>query len=95
MNKKRQRQIEKKLDQLSDLLSSITEAQTMDANDSDTWDSDILYNLAEDLKEALKLLQDQESNQRNKYGEPIVLETGLCSLMDDWEVAREEEEDYE
>jgi len=36
MNKKRQRQTEKKLDQLSDLLSSITEAQTMDANDSDT-----------------------------------------------------------
>jgi hypothetical protein len=36
MNKKRQKKIEKKLDQLSDLLDNITAAQTMDANDSDT-----------------------------------------------------------
>jgi hypothetical protein len=93
MNKKRQRQIEKKLDQLSELLDNITAVQTMDANDFDTWDSDTLYSLVEDLKEALQLLEDKETNQRNEYGEPIILETGLCSLMDDWEAQREEEED--
>jgi len=37
----------------------------------------------EDLKEALKLLEDKETNQRNEFGEPIILEAGLCSLMDD------------
>jgi hypothetical protein len=36
MSKKLPRQIEKKLDQLSDLLDNITAVQTMDANDSDT-----------------------------------------------------------
>jgi hypothetical protein len=75
------------------LLDNITAAQTMDANDSDTWDSDTLYSLVEDLKEALKLLQDQKAKQLDNWGEPIILETGLCSLMDDWEAQREEEED--
>ena len=92
MNKKRQKKIEKKLDQLSDLLDNITAAQTMDANDSDTWDSDALYSLVEDFKEALKLLEDKETNQRNEFGE-LITESGLCSLMDDWESQREEDDD--
>ena len=93
MTKKLAKKIEKKLDKLAELLDHITVAQTMDANDSDTWDSDTLYSLVEDLKEALQLLEDQESNQRDKHGELIILETGLCSLIDDWEAAREEVED--
>ena len=92
MNKKRQKQIEKKLDQLTDLLNNIADAQIIDANDPDTWDSDTLYNLIEDLKEALQILEDQKSNQRDEYGE-LISELGLCSLMDDWESQREEEED--
>ena len=93
MNKKRQKKIEKKLDRLSDLLDNITAVQAINSDDSDTWDSDTLYSLVEDLKEALKLLEDKETNQRNEFGEPIILEAGLCSLMDDWEAQREEEDD--
>ncbi|RHZ36291.1 hypothetical protein [endosymbiont GvMRE of Glomus versiforme] len=93
MNKKLQRQIEKKLDKLSKLLDSIIEAQVIDSNDSDTWDSDTLYNLTENLKEALKLLQDQEiKGKSDEFGQPLH-EEGLCSLMDDWE--SQEEEDYD
>ena len=91
MNKKLQRQIETKLDQLSQLLDNLTVAQIMDSNDSDTWDSDTLYSLVEDLKEALQLLEDQKTNQRNEYGE-LIISPGLCSLVDDWETQREEEE---
>jgi len=65
MNKKRQKKIEKKLDRLSELLDNITAVQAINSDDSDTWDSDTLYSLVEDLKEALQLLEDKETNQRN------------------------------
>ena len=92
MNKKLQRQIEKKLDRLSELLDNITAVQAINSDDSDTWDSDTLYSLVEDLKEALQLLEDKETNQRNESGQ-LITELGLCSLVDDWEAQREEEED--
>jgi len=93
MNKKLAKQIETKLDKLAELLDNITAAQAIDPNDSDTWDSDTLYSLVEDLKESLQLLEDKKTNQRNEYGE-LIINPGLCSLVDDWESQREEE-DYE
>ena len=93
MNKKLQKQIEKKLDKLTELLNGIADVQIIDPNNSDTWDSDTLYNLVEDLKEALQLLEDQKTNQRNEYGE-LIINPGLCSLVDDWE-SQTEEEDYD
>ena len=92
MNKKLAKQIEKKLDKLTELLDSITEVQAIDPNDSDTWDSDTLYNLTEDLKEALQLLEDKKTNQRDEYGQ-LIINPGLCSLIDDWEFQSEEEDD--
>jgi len=50
-----------------------------------------LYNLVENLKEALQLLEDKKSKQLNEFGEPIILEAGLCSLVDSYQ---EEEEDF-
>ena len=91
MPKKLAKQIETKLDKLTELLDNIIAAQAIDSNDSDTWDSDTLYNLTEDLKEALQLLEDQKTNQRNEYGE-LIINPGLCSLVDNWEFQREEEE---
>ncbi|CAG8797097.1 14805_t:CDS:2, partial [Gigaspora margarita] len=38
--------------------------------------SDTLYDLAENLKEILELLEDKESKQLDNFGEPIVLEEG-------------------
>ena len=89
-SKKLQNQIEKKLDQLSELLDKIHEAQIIDSNDPDTWDSDALYNLVGNLKETLKLLEDQESEkERDNFGNPLILEEGLCTLVD---IYQEEDE---
>ena len=91
-NKKLQKQIEKKLDQLTELLDQIDEARIINSDDSETWDSDTLYNLAENLKETLKLLEDQESpKEKDEFGQPLILEAGLCSLVDEYQ----EEEDLE
>jgi len=92
MNKKLTKQIETKLDKLTELLNSIADVQIIDPNDPDTWDSDTLYSLVEDLKEALQLLEDKKTNQRNEFGE-LIINPGLCSLVDDWESEREEGED--
>lgn len=78
------KKIERKLDQLAELLDQIEEVRVIDSNDSDTWDSDALYNLAENLKEALKLLEDQPL--KGKYDEfgQLLTEDGLCSLVDEY-----------
>jgi len=92
-SKKLQKQIEKKLDKLSKILDEIDEVRIINPDDSETWDSDILYNLVAVLKEALQLLEDQEDpKQKDNFGQPLILEAGLCSLMDDYQ--NEEEEEY-
>lgn len=89
-SKKLQKKIENKLDQLHELLDALAEAQAIDADDPNTWDSDTLYNLVEQLKEALRLLEDQPlKGQYDEFGHPLC-EEGLCSLVDSYQ---EEEED--
>jgi hypothetical protein len=94
MNKRQlQNKISKKLDQLAKLLDQIDEARAINPDDPDTWDSDTLYNLGENLKETWQLLEDQESKQLDNFGEPIILTEGICSLVDKYH--SEEEEDLE
>ena len=83
--KKLENQISKKLEKLSKLLTKIDEAHAINSDDSETWDSDTLYNLVAKLKEALKLLADQESEkERDEFGYPLILEEGLCTLVDEY-----------
>ena len=92
MNKK---PITKKLNQLSELLDQIDEARIIQPDTPETWDADLLANLATNLKAALKLLEDQKSNQeKDPWGEPLTLAEGLGSLMNAyWENDEEEEDD--
>ena len=84
MSKKLQNKISKKLEQLQTLINQIDEVQNIDPDDPDTWDADTLYNLIELLKEALQLLADKESLQKDDFGQPLILEEGLCSLVDSY-----------
>lgn len=94
MTKKLQKQIENKLDQLEKLLNSIDGARAINSDDSETWDSDTLHNLMANLKEALELLDDKvNKRQLDDFGQPIILEEGLCTLVDSYQ-SEEEEEDY-
>jgi len=88
-SKKLQKQIENKLEKLTQLFKKIDEARAIDSNDPETWDSDTLYDLVANLKEALKLLENQKSI--DDWGESIILEEGLCSLVDEY---HEEKEDH-
>ena len=94
-SKKLQKQIEKKLDELQELLDQIEEARIIESDDPDTWDSDTLYNLVEVLKEVLQLLEGKTSErEKDQFGEPLILEEGLCSLVDEYTSEDEEEEDF-
>ena len=94
-SKKLQKQITKKLDTLQELIEEVIEVQNIDPSDPDTWDSDSLYNLAENCKEVLKLLEDQRiKGKYDEFGQPLY-EEGLCSLVDNYQSEEEEnEEDY-
>lgn len=84
-SKKLQNQIENKLEKLSKLLDKIDEVRVIDSDDSETWDSDALYDLVENLKAALKLLADKESPKaKDEFGQPLILEAGLCTLVDEY-----------
>jgi len=86
------KQIQTKLTKLNELLENIQEAQIIDPHDSDTWDPDTLYNLTEQLKDTLKLLEDHKFSKKNEFGENLVsVEMGLCSLIDEYQ--EEEEND--
>ena len=92
MNKKLKKLIASQLTKLQKLLDNLNEVQIMQPDEPETWDSDALYNLTATLKEALKLLEDQKSNQeKDPWGDPLVLEEGLGSLMNAYQ--EEEEED--
>lgn len=95
-SKKLQKKIENKLEKLSKLLDKIDEAHAINSDDSETWDSDTLYGLVENLKEALELLEDKESKtEKDEFGEPLILEEGLCTLVDEYQSEDEEEsEDF-
>ena len=74
-----QNKISKKLDQLQELLDNIEEVRAINSDDPETWDSDTLYNLAENSKEMLELLENKE--------------VGLLALISDWETEKELEEE--
>jgi hypothetical protein len=95
MNKKLKKLIASKLTKLQQLLDNINEVQIMQPDKPETWEADLLYNLTATLKAALKLLEDQKSNQKkDPWGEPLILEEGLGSLMNAyWENEEEEEDD--
>jgi hypothetical protein len=51
--------------------------------------------LAENLKEILALLKDKEHpKEKDPYGNPLLLEEGICSLVDEYQ-SEEEEDDYD
>ena len=93
-SKKLETKISKKLDQLQKLLDNIDEVRTVNSDDPDTWDSDTLYDLVANLKEILQLLEDQISpKEKDNFGQPLILEEGLCSLMDEYQEDENEDDD--
>lgn len=93
-SKKLENKISKKLGQLSELLNKIDGVRIINSDDPETWDSDTLYNLVENLKKTLQLLEDKKHpKQKDPFGDPLILEEGLCSLVDEYH--EEEEEDTE
>ena len=93
MNKKLTRDIEKKLTKLQELLENIREAQVIEPDDPDTWDNDTLYNLIEELKEAISLLEDKKAKGEDDYGDPIILEAGICSLVEEYQSEQEDDDE--
>ena len=92
--KKLQTAIASKLTKLQELLDQIDEARAIDPNNLETWDSDTLYNLMENLKTILHLLADKKHpHEKDEFGNPLVLEEGLCSLVDNYQSEEEEESD--
>ena len=78
------KQIQTKLAKLSKLIDQIDQAHLINSEDPDTWDSDALYNLVENLKDTLKLLEDQPIKGKvDEFGQPLY-EDGLCSLVDEY-----------
>ena len=78
-------EIAKKLDQLSKLIDEIDDAHVINSDDPETWDSDALYNLVENCKKVIKLLEDKViPGKYDEFGQPLT-ENGLCFLVDSYQ----------
>lgn len=88
MNKQLEHQIEKRLETLQKLIEQIGNHDIHPA-EPELWDSDYYYDLVEQLKEALQMLQGKKHTDR--YGEVTTLEEGLCSLIDTYHEDQEED----
>ena len=90
--KKLHKQIERKIETLHQLINKINEVQAINPDDPETWDPDTLYNLIELLKETQQLLEDKKAQRElDELGNPLILEEGLCSLVDKYQSEEEEE----
>ena len=86
MNQKLKKLITKKLEKLQEILDKIDEVRVIEPDDPETWDADTLYDLVENSKEALTILEDNAKTS----------EYGLCSLLEEYQEENEENnEDYE
>jgi len=92
MKKRLQNKITKKLTELNDILEEISNSQ-IEIEDTEMWDADYYYDLAEQLKAALALLEDKKlCHQLDEFGNPLI-EAGICSLLDKYTSEEEEEND--
>ena len=83
-NKSLEKLIGNKLYQLNQQLDKLNNSR-INPEEPEMWDSDHFYNLVELLKETIALLQDKKAQKElNELGEPLILEAGICSLIDLW-----------
>ncbi|CAG8633213.1 12850_t:CDS:2, partial [Ambispora gerdemannii] len=55
----------------------------------------LIETIESQLEEALELLRDKKARQElDEFGEPLILEEGLCSLIDEYTNEEEVEEDF-
>ena len=91
LKKSLHRKITRKLEKLQELIDQINDIQVIDPTEPETWDSDALYKLVENLKEALTILEDKTvPGKYDDWGEPLILAEGLCSLVDEYHSEEEE-----
>jgi hypothetical protein len=91
MPKKLQNKITTKLEKLHELLDKFDEVRNVEPDEPETWDPDTLYNLVENLKETLELLEDKKiQGKYDEFGQPLY-ETGLCSLVEEYYSEEEDE----
>jgi len=83
-SKQLHQQIERKLTKLHECLDKVDEVRAVNPDDPETWDSDSLYNLVENLKAALKILADQPIKGQDDELGPLLYEDGLCSLVESY-----------
>ncbi len=94
MNQKLEQQIENKLETLAEIIQKIRH-KVIEPHNCEMWDSSYYYDLATKLKEALAELENKKALQElDEFGDPLILETGLCSLLDDWEAEKEEKQNF-
>jgi len=76
-------EIANKLDQLDKAIQKARNA-VIDIQDESTWDYDHYSSLKTKLENALEFLKDKVlPGKKNEYGDPIILEKGILTLLDE------------
>jgi len=91
MNKESLRnKIASKLEQLNKAIQKARDT-VIDSQDENDWDYDHYSGLASKLEKSLALLNDKVvPGKKDEFGDPIILEKGILTLLDEWKEDGEE-----
>lgn len=86
------KQIKHKLQSLEPIIDKVRNF-ILDLEDESTWDTDYFSALQINCEKIVSLLEDKvDPKKKDEYGEPLVLEEGILSLLDEYHSEEEEEE---
>ena len=77
-------EITKNLKKLDELIEKVRNTG-IDIEEENNWDCDYYSELQTNLENALVLLKDKTTGKLDDYGDPIVLEKGILTLLTEWE----------
>ena len=77
--------ISQQLNNLEEVVEKVRNTG-IDAEDETKWDYDYYSSLQSKLEEALALFKNKElvPRQLDEYGDPIISEKGILTLLDEW-----------
>ena len=77
--------ISQQLNNLNEQVNKIRNTQ-IDTDEENNWDCDYYSELQTNLESALALLKDKAiPGQLNDFGEPVISEKGILTLLGEWE----------
>ena len=92
---KLKKELSKNLKNLEELVEKVRNTQ-IEPDDPETWDPDYYSELETNLDDCLALLRNHIlEGKKDEYGDPIITQKGILTLIDEWQEENNEDDEEE